>query len=135
MVDQNAYEVLGVKPSATKEEIDAAFRRRAKQTHPDAGGSHEAFVLLMESYRIIGDPERRARYDRGMHGTLRDARRGGSPSRDIRDDYDLSDLSRLSVQDIRRLFETVSKMSGMRIPDETAEIIRRTAIIAKKWVR
>jgi hypothetical protein len=45
------WDVLGVKPTATKEEIVAAQRLKAKSAHPDvAGGSHEKFSRLQEAY-------------------------------------------------------------------------------------
>jgi hypothetical protein len=45
------WDVLGVRPDASPEEIDAAYRRLARQHHPDAGGSHEAFLRLAEAYQ------------------------------------------------------------------------------------
>lgn len=43
------HEVLGVRPGATPEEIDTAFRLKAKSAHPDAGGSAEAMQALVEA--------------------------------------------------------------------------------------
>ncbi|MDR0688512.1 MAG: J domain-containing protein [Prevotellaceae bacterium] len=45
------YHTLGLTPSASKEDVKAAFRRLCKKYHPDAaGGSHEKFVALREAY-------------------------------------------------------------------------------------
>ena len=41
------YEVLGISRGASKEEVNAAFRREAKLTHPDLGGSEERFKLIL----------------------------------------------------------------------------------------
>ncbi|MCK3769294.1 J domain-containing protein [Microbacterium aerolatum] len=63
----SAYEVLGVDPSATAEEIKRAFRLRLRQTHPDAGGDASTFIQVQRAWELVGTPEARAAYDRG-HG-------------------------------------------------------------------
>ncbi|MGP6169888.1 J domain-containing protein [Microbacterium sp. A204] len=66
-LSSSAYEVLGVDPTATAEEIKRAFRLRLRQTHPDAGGDAAAFIQVQRAWELIGTPEGRASYDRG-HG-------------------------------------------------------------------
>lgn len=66
------YEILGVSPTATQEEIKQAFRRLAKQYHPDVykGDKKEAerkFRRIAEAYEVLSDPEKRAQYDRFGH--------------------------------------------------------------------
>jgi hypothetical protein len=51
--EESPYSVLGVKPSATPEEIEAAYRRRIKLAHPDVGGSAEAVQRLNDARRQI----------------------------------------------------------------------------------
>lgn len=63
----SAYEVLGVDPAATADEIKRAFRLRLRQTHPDAGGDAAAFIQVQRAWELIGTVESRATYDRG-HG-------------------------------------------------------------------
>jgi curved DNA-binding protein CbpA len=59
------YEVLGVPPDATVEQVNLAYRQRARETHPDAhGGDTDAFAEVAAAGEILRDPERRARYDR-----------------------------------------------------------------------
>ena len=61
------YETLGVRPSATQEEIKEAYRRRAFETHPDRrddAEAHEEFVEVRAAYDTLSDPHARARYDR-----------------------------------------------------------------------
>jgi DnaJ-class molecular chaperone len=59
------YAILGVKPSATGDEIRSAYRRLAKEYHPDLyAGSGEIFREIQEAYHVLGDPLRRRRYER-----------------------------------------------------------------------
>jgi curved DNA-binding protein CbpA len=61
------YKILGVKRTATAAEIKSAYRRLARQRHPDVnGGSEHAarrFALLALAYRTLSDPQERAAYD------------------------------------------------------------------------
>src|SRR5690349_19606685 len=61
------YEVLGVGPAASGEEITRAWRQRARTEHPDTrprdAGAAARFRALAEAYRVLGDPARRAAYD------------------------------------------------------------------------
>jgi molecular chaperone DnaJ len=58
------YKVLGVAPEATEKEITRAYRRLAKQYHPDANpGSEDKFKEISAAYDVLGDAERRKEYD------------------------------------------------------------------------
>lgn len=64
------YEILDLPRDATADDIKRAYRRKARQSHPDAGGDEEAFKQVTHAYQVLADPERRARYDRfGDDGT------------------------------------------------------------------
>jgi len=64
------YQVLGVTREASREEIALAWRRRARAEHPDARpadtGAPGRFRALAEAWRVLGDPARRAAYDRAL---------------------------------------------------------------------
>ncbi|KRA03930.1 hypothetical protein ASD74_22050 [Rhizobium sp. Root564] len=62
---QGFYEALGVKSSATAEDIKSAYRKLAKETHPDTSqnASSEKFHRISAAYEILSDPLRRAEYD------------------------------------------------------------------------
>ncbi|CAE7218607.1 hyou1 [Symbiodinium sp. CCMP2592] len=57
----NLYTALGVSVSAGEADIRSAYRRRALATHPDKGGSAEAFRLVVKAFETLADPRRRAR--------------------------------------------------------------------------
>jgi curved DNA-binding protein CbpA len=61
---RDLYRVLGIDSDASQEELQTAYRHRAKVLHPDAGGSAEAFSELAQAYEILSHPKRRERYDR-----------------------------------------------------------------------
>jgi hypothetical protein len=65
------YALLGVDPGATPAQIKSAYRKLAKQYHPDVNNSTDAaekFREITEAYDTLTDPDRRRRYDR-FHGT------------------------------------------------------------------
>ncbi len=64
------YEVLGVNQNATGEEIKKAFRRLARQYHPDVNKDPDAdtkFKEINEAYEVLSDEQKRAMYDRFGH--------------------------------------------------------------------
>jgi molecular chaperone DnaJ len=64
MAGKNYYLILGVGTDATQDEIQRAFRRLAKDLHPDYyGEDSRPFLELQEAYAVLGDPARRGAYD------------------------------------------------------------------------
>src|SRR6201993_3574537 len=69
------YDVLGVDRGADDAEIKKAFRRRARELHPDVNShdpnAEEKFKEAAEAYEVLSDADRRATYDRYGHDGLR----------------------------------------------------------------
>src|SRR5687767_7112932 len=58
------YTTLGVSKNASADDIKKAYRKLAHQYHPDKKGGNEAkFKEVNEAYQVLGDPEKKARYD------------------------------------------------------------------------
>jgi molecular chaperone DnaJ len=76
MTDRDYYEILGVSRNAKPDELKSAFRRLARQYHPDVNDSPDAeekFKELNEAYAVLSDEQRRAAYDRFGHAGVRGA--------------------------------------------------------------
>ena len=66
MDKKDYYEVLGLSKGASDEEIKRAFRKLAKQYHPDVNkepGAEEKFKEIGEAYAVLSDPQKKAQYD------------------------------------------------------------------------
>lgn len=71
------YDILDVSRDASQEELKRAYRRKARECHPDAGGSEEDFKAVTHAYEVLSDPAKRRRYDRyGDDGTPGSRRAG-----------------------------------------------------------
>jgi DnaJ-class molecular chaperone len=71
----NPYNLLGITANATREEINAAYRKFAIKYHPDRTTADEAprlFAEYSEAYEILSDQKLRAAYDQFSHSGLAD---------------------------------------------------------------
>ncbi|MDX9991255.1 MAG: molecular chaperone DnaJ [Anaerolineales bacterium] len=78
--NRDYYEVLGVSRQAAPDELKSAFRKLARQYHPDVSkepDAEERFKEINEAYGVLSDVDKRARYDRYGHAGLGDM--GGNP--------------------------------------------------------
>ncbi len=74
------YELLDVPRTANGDELKRAYRRKAREHHPDAGGDGDTFKAVTHAYQVLSDPDRRARYDRfGDDGTSNGRAGAGDP--------------------------------------------------------
>jgi molecular chaperone DnaJ len=92
MSQRDYYEVLGLPRDASADDLKAAFRRLARQYHPDVNKGHDAeerFKEINEAYAVLSDPEKRAAYDRFGHAGVR----GPGGAADINVDFsDFADI-------------------------------------------
>lgn len=61
----NPYEVLGVSPTVSDDELKRAYRLRLRQAHPDTGGSAAEFDAVQRAWQRVGTPSARSAYDAG----------------------------------------------------------------------
>ncbi len=80
------YEVLGLSREASETEIKKAYRRLAREHHPDANpgdqGAEDRFKELTEAYEVLSNTQARQAYDTYGHQVPRDAGQGGAPGGD-----------------------------------------------------
>jgi molecular chaperone DnaJ len=73
MAKKDFYETLGVSKNATEQEIKTAYRRLARQHHPDvdkSAGSGEKFKEISEAYQVLSDANKRKNYDQFGHAAF-----------------------------------------------------------------
>ncbi len=96
METKDLYKVLGVGKGASQEEVRRAYRKLAREHHPDANRddpkAEERFKEVQHAYEVLSNPEKRREYDEGPRAYFGGAPRGGAQ---VRSDANVSDLSDL----------------------------------------
>lgn len=91
MAKRDYYEVLGIDKNADANVVKRAYRKMAKQYHPDANDSPDAedkFKEIQEAYEVLGDSQKKANYDRFGHSAFE---QGGAGSHGAHG-FDFDDL-------------------------------------------
>ncbi len=119
---RNLYEVLGVSPQASQDDIKKAFRKKAIQFHPDKNpGDKEAekkFKELNAAHEVLGDPDKRSAYDRMGHDAFHQHQSGGG----------FSDQGGAGFSDFSSIFEdffadfTGGRSRGPREPQKGSDV-------------
>src|SRR5215467_8154888 len=143
------YQTLGLKETATTDEIKKAFRRLAKQYHPDRNPNNpqaaDRFREINEAHDVLSDTEKRKKYDMlrkygaftgaGRTGPRPDWRSaGGAPASAGPEDFDISDLG--GFGGLGDLFSSIFGRRKEEDVDETVETVLaipfRTAALGGK---
>ncbi len=87
----NLYETLGVPKNASADELKKAYRKLAREHHPDSGGDEAKFKEIQGAYDVLADPEKRTQYDQFGSANGRGGFGGAGAGAQFQD-FDLSDL-------------------------------------------
>ena len=114
MTSKDPYEILGISRTASQDEVKRAYRRLAKESHPDRNPgdktAEQRFKEVQAAYEVLGDVDRRAQYDRfGAGGPTPEFRGWGSggptPFDGVQFDFD-------SLGDLTGIFEQFFSRGG-----------------------
>ncbi len=98
MAEKDLYALLGVSKNATPDELKSAFRKMAKEHHPDVHPednrkhAEEKFKEIGEAYRILSDPKLKSAYDRYGYEGMKGNAGGGFRGQGFDADFDMNDL-------------------------------------------
>ena len=107
----NYYEILDVSRVATYEEIKAKYRKLALKYHPDRNPDNkeaeEMFKQISEAYEVLGDKEKREKYDEEMNNNVKYSK---NKENKTKNDYNYSSASSnfsFNPNDIKNMFENM----------------------------
>jgi DnaJ-class molecular chaperone len=129
MGDKDPYDILGVSRSANQDEIKRAYRRLAKQHHPDRNPGNpkaaDQFKEVQAAYEVLGDPQRRQEYDQFGAGGPRPDFHGWDPRTAHRHRSEGASFDFGSFGDLSSIFEQFftrrSGPGGGRAQQRTAQ--------------
>lgn len=117
----NPYQVLGVSPKDSQETIKKAYRKAAKECHPDTHPGREAeerFRQIGEAYEILGDEQKRKTYDERAAGS-QDRNKGGKKAAGSRTGNAKTGSRPISREDMQAEFERFFSVRGKGEASET----------------
>jgi DnaJ-class molecular chaperone len=85
-VEKNYYELLGVQKNSSDDEIKKAYRKLAREHHPDMvkdsdkTSAEKKFKEINEAYQVLSDPQKRIQYDQFGHSAYKSGASGSGPS-------------------------------------------------------
>lgn len=124
---ENLYQVLNVSPQAAEEEIKKAYRKLAKENHPDAHPDDAVrarkFKEVSEAYSILSDPEKRKKYDQELHAASSGQGHAGKQRNKTVSQPNMSDID---FQNINKSFE-----SFFGFNPETKEVVNEEKLKAE----
>jgi len=108
----NHYEVLGVKPTASQDDIRSAYRKKVMEFHPDHYGNDTSeFRRIQEAYSVLTDPDQRRLYDKSLSEGKHYKRPPAEPFRQYPSEriFNNYDISSIFVELRHKLFHAFSK--------------------------
>ncbi len=107
------YAILGVPKTATDDEIKKAFRRLAHEHHPDKGGEQQKFKDVNEAYQVLGDKEKRSKYDQFGSAAFEQGGFGGGGPGGFGGGFGGFDGQNINFEDFGDLGDILGGMFGM----------------------
>jgi DnaJ-class molecular chaperone len=113
------YALLGIDKNASKEEIKKAFRKRARETHPDSDTpDEEAFRKVKQASTVLLDPKKREQYD---------------TTGDVGDDSEEAEIERMAMNHIVAMFENFISLDNPEAADLMDTMSRKLKSESQKF--